>query len=97
MESLLSGSGVRLERIISAGHATPADSWYDQDDDEWVALLRGEATILFANNDHVQLRAGDTLFIPAHVRHQVEYTSSNPPCVWLALHGRLKLEKLVSR
>ncbi|MDS4068774.1 MAG: cupin, partial [Candidatus Competibacter sp.] len=29
---------------------------------------------------------GDYLWIPAHRRHRVEWTSENPPAIWLALH-----------
>ena len=36
---------VRVERIVSNGHASPADFWYDQAEHEWVAVLRGEAKI----------------------------------------------------
>jgi cupin 2 domain-containing protein len=35
------------------------------------------------------LKAGDYLLIPAHCRHRVEYTSADPPCIWLAIHGNL--------
>lgn len=85
-DPLLKGDRMRLERIVSTGQVTPADQWYDQDTDEWVALLQGEAELIFADGLPVRLIAGDHLFIPAHRRHRVTYTSSEPPCVWLALH-----------
>lgn len=84
-ETLFSGQGrVRVERIISHGHTTPADTWYDQEEDEWVLILEGEAVILY-HDQLVRLARGDSLLLPRHVRHRVEFTSS--PCIWLAVFG----------
>ena len=41
VELLLSSPNLRVERIISRGHASPENSWYDQDSGEWVLLLSG--------------------------------------------------------
>ncbi len=87
---ILATQSLKLERIVSKGQVTPEGYWYDQPRDEWVILLRGEATILFGNADTIDLKVGDYLLIPAHVRHRVTYTSHDPGCVWLALHGELK-------
>lgn len=77
----------RLERIISIGHAALPGEWYDQDWDEWVVLLQGQAGLRFAGEDAARtLTPGDYLWIPAHRRHRVEWTSENPPAIWLALH-----------
>lgn len=85
-ETLLSGnSDLRMERIISHGHSTPEGRWYDQDQDEWVAILRGEARIEFEDGRKISLAEGDTLFLPKRQRHRVAYTSA--PCVWLAVFG----------
>ncbi len=86
LESLLARPGVRIERIVSAGQATPPGAWYDQEGEEWVALLSGSATLRFAEGPPVDLGPGDWLLIPAHARHRVESTSAAPPCVWLAVH-----------
>ena len=88
-EPLIPDHGVLIERIISTGQATPAGEWYDQDRDEWVVLLRGRAVLGYANGERIELEAGDAVFIPAHERHRVESTSVDPPCIWLAVHGRL--------
>ena len=86
-DTLLQTGGCRLERIISIGHTTPPGEWYDQDGDEWVALLQGEAELRFVEHDAARLLTpGDYVWIPAHCRHRVEWTSENPPAVWLALH-----------
>lgn len=42
---LVSGDGVRLERIVSFGQASPEGFWYDQDEAEWVMLLAGRARL----------------------------------------------------
>lgn len=90
LERLAEGPGVRIERIISHGHTTPEDEWYDQPESEWVALLQGEATLAFDDGSKTELAAGDAVFIEAHRRHRVARTSTQPPCVWLAVHGRMQ-------
>lgn len=85
-ETLLSGENVKIERIISTGQTTPSGEWYDQETDEWVILLQGEAELSYADGSRIKLRAGDYIFIPAHQKHRVEYTSSSPSCIWLAVH-----------
>lgn len=88
-EPLLPDRGVLIERIVSAGQSTPPGEWFDQDRDEWVALLQGAATLSFSDGRRVDLGAGDCLLIPAHERHRVEKTTADPPCIWLAVHARL--------
>jgi len=84
---LLSTAHFRLERIISAGQATPPGEWYDQEAHEWVALLTGGAGLRFEDEAEPRvLRPGDCLLIPAHRRHRVEWTDPQGPTVWLALH-----------
>ena len=85
-DTLLTSDGVRIERILSTGQTSPPGQWYDQQGDEWVVLLQGEAEVSFDDGSRRRLAAGDPLFIPAHRRHRVEYTSAAPPCVWLAVH-----------
>jgi cupin 2 domain-containing protein len=86
-DTLLNGRSFRLERIVSHGDATPAGEWYDQDADEWVALLSGSATLTFESpREVIELVAGDWVLIPAHRRHRVERTEAGVASVWLALH-----------
>lgn len=86
-ETLLEAEGFRLERIVSEGQTTPAGEWYDQDRDEWVILLTGNAGIVFEGNYHIYpLKPGDYLHIPAHRRHRVEWTAKNQKTIWLAIH-----------
>lgn len=78
--------GIRVEQIVSRGHRTGEGEWYDQDSDEWVAVLTGEALLVFEDGTVEPMVHGDWTFIPAHKRHRVERTSADPPCVWLAVH-----------
>lgn len=86
-EKLFSGNNFKVERIVSAGHITTEGEWYDQPLDEWVLLLQGKARLEFYNNEIIELKSGDYLMIPAHSRHRVAYTSTEPKCIWLAIHG----------
>lgn len=85
-EILHQSAHVRIERILSRGHRTPPGEFYDQERDEWVVLLQGQARIDFDDGSARQLESGDHLLIPKHVRHRVGHTSTEPPCVWLAVH-----------
>ena len=88
-ESIVANDNILIERIVSTGQITPPGEWYDQDKDEWVILLQGEAILAYEYGSQIKLTAGNYLLIPAHQKHRVEYTSSNPPCIWLAVHGDL--------
>lgn len=86
MDGLLETSGFRLERIVSRGQASPPGFWYDQEEQEWVLLLKGSAGLRFSGEDGLTvLKPGDSLLIPAHVRHRVEWTDPQQDTVWLAL------------
>ncbi len=86
-ETLQQWPSVRIERIVSKGHSTPVGQWFDQDWDEWVLLIQGEATLLYQNESKpFHLSAGDYLLIPAHTRHRVEWTPSDVATIWLAIH-----------
>ena len=82
--ALLTRPAVRIERIVSAGQATPADTPYDQDHDEWVLLLAGAAGLWLEGTGEQTLRPGDAVLIPAHCQHRVTWTPR--PAVWLAVH-----------
>jgi cupin 2 domain-containing protein len=77
---------VRIERIVSTGHASPKGFWFDQQEDEWVVVLKGEAKLLFQGDAQpIYLKPGDHVTIPAHWRHRIEWTSPDEPTVWLAV------------
>ncbi|MDP6467866.1 MAG: cupin domain-containing protein [Pirellulaceae bacterium] len=86
-EDLLQGGKFRIERIVSNGHTTPPDEWYDQSTDEWVVLLAGAARLRFEKPEQVyEMQPGDHINIPARQRHRVEWTDPNNSTVWLAIH-----------
>ena len=87
METLAESGAVRVERIVSRGHASPDDFWYDQERDEFVVLLSGSAGLRIEGEPEARiLKPGDWLEIPAHQRHRVEWTAADEDTVWLALH-----------
>ena len=84
---LQKGTGVRIERIISTGHRSPDGFWYDQPENEWVMVLTGAAKL--AVEDRVlEMLPGDSINIPAHQKHRVEWTSLDEPTVWVAVFYR---------
>lgn len=87
ISELLVQPGLRIERIVSTGQASPPGFWFDQPTHEWVTVLSGEARLRFADEDAARiLRAGDFLPIPAHRKHRVEWTHPEMPTIWLAIH-----------
>ena len=84
VQTVLRHGNLRVERIVSHGHASPEDFWYDQEQHELVFVLQGAARLRF--DDAVrELKVGDYLNIPAHCRHQVDWTTPDEPTVWLAI------------
>ena len=86
-EPLVSSQGLKIERIVSGGQASPPDHWYDQEQHEWVMVVSGRAGLEIAGRDGVvELGPGDWIELPAHCRHRVAWTSEDEPTVWLAVH-----------
>ena len=81
---LAESDGVKIERTISEGHASPEGFWYDQEQSEWVLLISGSA-VLTVGGERVELNPGDHLLIPAHQRHRVESTSATEKTIWLVV------------
>lgn len=86
IESLLENESIKIERIVSKGQSSPQSGWYDQQFNEWVIVLQGEAVILFENDREVRLKNGDYLNIPAHNKHKVSWTDPQVETIWLAIH-----------
>src|SRR3974377_2522563 len=84
--------GLKIERIVSQGQASPPEFWYDQAWNEWVIVLKGGATLQFEDEPATRaLGEGDYVFIPARKGHRVEGTDPKQPTVWLALPFQVRL------
>jgi cupin 2 domain-containing protein len=88
--TLLEADNVRIERIVSHGHASPEGFWYDQDHHEWVIVLKGAAKLHFEDEAPVEMKPGDFINISAHKRHRVDWTTPDEPTIWLAVHYALE-------
>lgn len=86
-DEIVTTGAVKVERIVSEGHSSPAGFWYDQDRSEWVLVLCGSAGLRFDDAaEVVVLKPGDWLNIPAHRKHRVEWTDPAEKTIWLAVH-----------
>jgi cupin 2 domain-containing protein len=79
--TLLEHKNIKINRIVSSSELEPVE--YRQEEDEWLVLLEGEATLLIENQEKL-LSKGETLFIPAKVPHTVLKTTTGT--VWLTVH-----------
>jgi len=88
-DALLSRPGLRIERIVSRGQASPAGFWYDQADGEWVLVLAGAARLRFEDETDARLLGpGDWVDVVPHRRHRVDWTDPVAATIWLAVFYR---------
>jgi cupin 2 domain-containing protein len=86
-DTLCSTDNVRIERIVSRGHASPEGFWYDQENNEFILIVQGSAGLRLENeSDIMVLKTGDYLNIGAHVKHRVEWTDPAGETIWLAVY-----------
>ncbi|MEZ8009752.1 MULTISPECIES: cupin domain-containing protein [Vibrio] len=85
---IITTENVRIERIISHGHRSPEQSWYDQDENEWVMVLEGQGVIEFEDGRVVTLSKGDYINIAAREKHKVVGTDRDVVTIWLAVFYR---------
>lgn len=85
---LLQHDSIRIERILSRGHSSPQEGWYDQEEHEWVVVLEGSGIISFEDGREITLHKGAYLNIPAHVKHKVKWTDPEITTIWLAIFYR---------
>ena len=79
--TLLEHKNIKINHIVSSDSVEPIT--YIQEEDEWLVLLEGEATLLIDNKEKI-LTKGETLFIPAKVPHSVLKTSVGT--VWITVY-----------
>lgn len=84
VQTIIQADDVRIERIISHGHASAAEFWYDQPQHEWVIVLKGAARLQFEDG-MVEMKLGDFINIPAFKKHRVDWTTPDEPTVWLGV------------
>ncbi|PID41921.1 MAG: cupin [Proteobacteria bacterium] len=85
-ETLVESSSVRIERIISKGHSSPEQGWYDQTENEWVMVVKGQASLLFEGDENpVPMQQGDYINIPAGRKHKVLWTHPDMETFWIAV------------
>ncbi len=84
-ETIAESNNVKVERIISDGHTSQPGFWYNQDQNEFVIILKGNAVLEFDEGVSVEMTAGDYCIIPAHKKHRVSYTDKSGKTVWLAV------------
>ncbi len=56
----------------------------DQDEHEWVVVLRGLARLTI-EDECVALKPGDFINIPAQPPTPIEWTTPDEPTIWLAI------------
>ena len=83
--AMLRDRSIRIERIVSRGQSSPPEFWYDQEEHEWVVVLKGKAMIKIERGATIRLGPGDSLHLPAHTRHRVEWTDPQQDTIWLAV------------
>ncbi|MCX6076055.1 MAG: cupin domain-containing protein [Campylobacterales bacterium] len=80
-ETIFKNDKIEIEKILS--NELIEGEWYEQNNDEWVILLCGNAVLEFENHTQ-ELECGDYLYIPKLKKHRVLKTSDD--AMWLALH-----------
>lgn len=84
-DDLLKTDAFRVERIVSNGHSSPDEGWYDQTEHEWVLVLEGFGVLEFEDGTKLKLTPGQSVNIPAHTKHKVQQTDPAQPTIWLAI------------
>lgn len=85
-ETIIESSSIKVEKIISRGQKSPDNFWYDQDKNEWIIIIKGEARLQLENNQIIDLVEGDYLNILAHQKHHVVWTKPDNETIWLAVY-----------
>ncbi|WP_373031143.1 cupin domain-containing protein [Sulfurovum sp.] len=81
LTTLLEHKNIKINRIVSSDDLKVTE--YAQEEDEWLVVLEGQATLLL-DNEEKELSKGDTLFIPSKTPHRI--LSTQPGTVWLTVH-----------
>jgi cupin 2 domain-containing protein len=86
LDEIILTDKIRIERIISKGQTSPENFWYDQEENEWVIVIKGKAKLKIIDEDElIELNEGDYINIPSHKKHRVEWTDPESETIWLAV------------
>jgi len=85
MDVLQQSDNIKIQRIVSKGQVSPETGWYDQQQNEWVIVIKGEAIITFEQTE-VAMQAGSYINIPAHTKHKVSWTHPDLETIWLVVY-----------
>jgi cupin 2 domain-containing protein len=83
-ETLLSDKSINIKKIVSQGHTSPKNGWYEQKENEWVIVLKGASKLEFEDKI-IELKEGDYINIPAGKKHKVIWTIPDTETIWLAI------------
>jgi cupin 2 domain-containing protein len=86
LDEIILTDKIRIERIISKGQTSPENFWYDQEENEWVIVIKGKSKLKIIDEDElIELNEGDYINIPSHKKHRVEWTDPESETIWLAV------------
>jgi len=85
VQVLQQSDNIKIQRIVSKGQVSPETGWYDQQQNEWVIVIKGEAVIAFEQTE-VAMQAGSYINIPAHTKHKVSWTHPDIETIWLVVY-----------
>ncbi len=78
---LLNHKNIKINKIVSSDDIDHIE--YCQDEDEWILLLEGSAT-LECDGKVLELKRGDSLLIPSKTTHRVKKVEKGT--IWLTVH-----------
>lgn len=81
---LLKDDKIKIEKIVSNGQSSSVNFWYEQKENEFVLILKGNAILEYEDKD-IELKEGDYINIKAFTKHRVKYTNKDEPTIWLAV------------
>ena len=81
---LIKNENIKIEKIVSNGQSSPINFWYEQKENEFVLILKGNAILEYEDKE-VILKEGDFVNIKAFTKHRVKYTNKDEPTIWLAI------------
>jgi cupin 2 domain-containing protein len=86
LDEIILTDKIRIERIISKGQTSPENFWYDQEENEWVIVIKGKSKLKIIDEDElIELNEGDYINIPSHKKHRVEWTDPEIETIRLAV------------